>query len=168
MQSITKQLKQLKNKGIRIMAAAKKKPVMDVVVNDAVEEFHGYATKGSAGLDIKSGVTDKTLGGGVTAIFRTGIKVAIPEGYVGLLMSRSSTGVNRGLTVAQGVGVIDSDYRGELLVPIWNKNTHRETIKFGERIAQLLIVPVVQPVITFVDNLDETERGEGGFGSTGE
>jgi dUTP pyrophosphatase len=164
-------LKLIKNRGKLIMAAAKKKPVLKVSLNPALPEdaFHGYATKGSAGLDLKCAVgKGQTLKSETTAIIRTGVSVAIPEGYVGILASRSGIGVNRGLSVAQGVGVIDSDYRGEVLVPLHNRNNHAEVVKFGERIAQLLIVPVIQPEVVFVEELDETERGDGGFGSTGE
>ena len=148
------------------MAKAKGNPVLKVVVDPAVEELHGYATAGSAGIDLKCGVANKFLRSNTTEVIRTGVKVAIPEGFVGLLMSRSGIGVKRGLAVAQGVGVIDSDYRGELLVPLHNRNDHREQVKFGERIAQLVIFPVARPEIVFVEELDETERGEGGFGST--
>lgn len=161
-------LQLIKNRGKIIMAAAKKKPVLKAVVDPAVEELHGYATKGSAGIDLKCGVRSKSFKANSTEIVRTGVKVAIPEGHVGLLMSRSSVGVKKGLSVAQGVGVIDSDYRGELLVPLHNRNHYAEKVLFGERIAQLLIVPVIQPELVIVDALDETDRGEGGFGSTGE
>lgn len=157
------------------MATARKKPVMKVVIAEQVEEWHGYATKDSAGIDIKSGITT-TLRPLETKIINTGIKVAIPKGHVGILASRSGLGVKEGLVVAQGVGVIDSDYRGELKVPIFNRNEReRKNVLFGDRIAQLLIMPVIQPAIEVVtvanvyedNSLDETERGEGGFGSTG-
>lgn len=161
------------------MAVAKKKPVLKVKFDPSLQNaydksdledknpMHGYATKGSAGIDLKCGVRQKQFKSGSTEVIRTGISVAIPEGHVGILASRSGIGVKKGLSVAQGVGVIDSDYRGEVLVPLFNRNMHNELIKFGDRIAQLLIVPVIQPEIVMVDELDETERGEGGFGSTG-
>lgn len=167
MRKMNKIIKIIKNRGIIIMAKVKGKPVLKAVVDSAVEELHGYATTGSAGIDLKCGVANKFLRSGDTEVIRTGVKVAIPEGYVGILASRSGLGVKRGLSVAQGVGVIDSDYRGELLVPLHNRANHREQIKFGDRIAQLLIIPVIQPELVIVEELDETERGEDGFGSTG-
>lgn len=160
-------IKLIKNRGKIIMATAKKKPILKMVVDPAVEAVEGYATKGSAGIDIKCGVANKTFKAQSTEVIRTGVKVAIPEGFFGMLTSRSSLGVKKGLSVAQGVGIIDSDYRGELLVPLHNRHHNNEIIEFGDRIAQLVLIPVAQAEIVIVDELDETERGEGGFGSTG-
>lgn len=124
-----------------------------------------YATSGSAGIDLTS-VLKYHVGAGKTVLCETGTYVSIPEGYCGVIMSRSGLGVG-GLAVAQGVGLIDSDYRGELLVPIFNRTYQGKTIMGGDRIAQLVIMPVIQPELIEVKKLKATERGEGGFGSTG-
>lgn len=97
---------------------------------------------------------------------KTGIAVAIPEGYMGLILPRSSS-VKSGLAMANTVGVIDSDYRGEILVYLRSTLGRNVTINKGDRFAQLAIVPVYQQTLEFVDDLNKTTRGEGGFGSTG-
>lgn len=98
----------------------------------------------------------------------TGVAVAIPEGYFGAIYARSGLSTKQGLRLANGTGVIDSLYRGELIVPIYNDNPlGSKEIRHGEKIAQLVIHPLPQVIFKEVDNLDETERGEGGFGSTG-
>lgn len=95
-----------------------------------------------------------------------GIKVAIPEGYVGLIAPRSGLGIS-GVNLANTIGFIDADYRGEVLVYIKNTNKISKTITEGERFAQMVVIPVNLEAIEIVDSLDETLRGEGGFGSTG-
>lgn len=97
---------------------------------------------------------------------RTGIAVAIPKGYMGLIMPRSSS-IKSGLALANTTGVIDSDYRGEIMVYVRSISGRNITINKGDRFAQLAIVPVYQENLTIVNDLDETERGSGGFGSTG-
>lgn len=97
----------------------------------------------------------------------TDIAIAIPNGYFGAVYSRSSVGTKGGLRVCQGVAVIDSDYRGNLIVPLYNQSKETKIVNRGDRIAQLVIQPYLQVRLELVDELDETERGEGGFGSTG-
>jgi len=126
-----------------------------------------YATEGSAGIDLPA-ATKVFAKAGRTVMVPTGIKVHIPDGYAGVIMSRSGLGVKKGCAVAQGVGLIDSDYRGELFVPIYNREVNGHTIMAGDRIAQLVIMPVIQPKLIEVNQLKETVRGDGGFGSTGE
>lgn len=100
-------------------------------------------------------------------VFGTGVRVAVPEGYVGLLFARSSLGVERRLDVANGTGVIDAGFRGEVKVCLRNTGRIHVRLKRGERIAQLVVVPCVLEEWTEVAHLDSTERGEGGYGSTG-
>lgn len=103
-----------------------------------------------------------------TLMVSTGVKVAIPEGYVGLLYVRSSLGVKRRLDLANGTGVIDADYRGEVKVCLRNTGRSPQFIRRGDRICQLVVVPVDLTDWVEVEQLDETVRGQGGFGSTGE
>ena len=93
--------------------------------------------------------------------------MAIPEGYVGLIFARSGLSTKQGLAPANKVGVIDSDYRGEIKVPLFNQSKETRVIESGERIAQIAIVPFVQAEFDECSELDDTSRGEGGFGSTG-
>lgn len=102
-----------------------------------------------------------------TRRIRTGLAMEIPGGCFGGLVARSGVATKRGLRLAQGLAIIDSDYRGEILVPIHNDTDLPQTIQRGERICQLIIMPYVTADFQLVDSLDETERGEGGFGSTG-
>lgn len=102
-----------------------------------------------------------------TVKIKTGISTEFPEGTFGAIFARSGLATNRGLRPANCVGVIDSDYRGEILVPIHNDSDEVKTIEPKERIAQLILLPFVEMNFIKVDNLNETERGEGGFGSTG-
>ena len=97
----------------------------------------------------------------------TGIALEVPKGCAGLIYARSSLGTKRGLAPANKVGVIDSDYRGECMVALHNHTDEERVVEGGERIAQLVIVPYLACDFTVVDTLDETVRGEGGFGSTG-
>ena len=97
----------------------------------------------------------------------TGIAVAIPAGHVGLLIARSSLAVKKAMTLANGVGVIDADYRGEIQVPIVTTDGCHNLIQAGTRIAQLIILPIALPTVEVVTELPDTARGNGGFGSTG-
>ena len=97
----------------------------------------------------------------------TGLAIAVPRGYAGLVFARSGLGCKRGLAPANKVGVIDADYRGQVHVALLNHSGEPQTIYPGDRIAQLLIIPVLTPEMEEVAELDETARGEGGFGSTG-
>ena len=127
-----------------------------------------YGTNQSAGIDLPC-ITEKdiVIKPGETKKIHTGIKVAIPEGYFGGVYPRSSTGVKRNLMLANTIGVIDSDYRGEIMMFIYNYGSSDQIIKNGDRLAQLIIQPYQRFDIELVDELDETDRGEGGFGSTG-
>lgn len=129
-----------------------------------------YATTGSAGLDIRACLDHEVvIAPGDRAKIPTGIAIQIPHaGIVGLVFARSGNAWKNGITLSNAVGVIDSDYTGELQVLITNHDTEKVfTINNGDRIAQLLFMPVLQADLRIVDQLEETERGEGGFGSTG-
>ena len=102
-----------------------------------------------------------------TKLIHTGIAMAIPEGLVGLIYARSGLASKRGLAPANKVGVIDSDYRGEIMVALHNHGTTEQTVSDGERIAQIVFTPYHTAEFTVAEELDSTERGEGGFGSTG-
>jgi len=122
-------------------------------------------TERSAGMDLYCTETVE-IPRKSTAKIRTKVHIEIPEGHFGLLCPRSSIG-KRGLGLANTVGIIDSDYRGEIICLIKNHNAHSETIVAQDRVAQLVIVPYFCPKIEVVEQLTETERGDGGFGSTG-
>ena len=129
-----------------------------------------YATEYSAGADLyalsESGAPISVLGG-ATVLIRTGISVEIPEGYCGLIFARSGLATKRNLAPANKVGVIDSDYRGEVMVALHNHSLLNQTVAPGERIAQLAIVPFLKAEFEESDELSDTIRGVGGFGSTG-
>lgn len=124
-----------------------------------------YATDGSAGMDLV--VTEPyQLAPGEAHLFKTGIRMAIPSGHVGLIFARSGLSTKHGIVLTNGTGVIDSDYRGEILLSLRNTSDHWYEVLFEDRVAQMVIVPI--PTISFeiVDALDPSVRGEGGFGST--
>lgn len=126
-----------------------------------------YAHPGDAGLDLAAAV-DAEIGPGERAMIPTGVAVAIPSGYAGLVLPRSGLASREGLTLANSPGLIDAGYRGEVTCAVVNLDRGRAvSIRQGDRIAQLVIVPVsaVQP--TWADDLPPSERGEGGFGSSG-
>ena len=125
-------------------------------------------SEGAAGFDLYNNGGQVIVGKGLATKVHTGCHFEIPEGYVGLLFVRSSIGVKRLITLANGTGIIDSDYRGEVLAMVqYNGPNKYVTIEEGERFAQLVVVPYAHLGMRFVDELDETTRGEGGFGSTG-
>ncbi len=127
-----------------------------------------YATAGAAAVDLHACIDEAiTIPAGERRLIPTGLAVAIPAGHVGILAVRSSMGVKHGVTLSNGIGVIDSDYRGPLGVGLFNTTKEPYTVQSGDRIAQLMIVPVACPELELVKELPETERGEGGFGSTG-
>ena len=127
-----------------------------------------YATEGAAAVDLHACIDEAvTLPPGGRALLPTGLAAAIPAGHVGLLAVRSSMGIRHGVTLSNGVGVIDSDYRGQVHVGLHNLSGEPYTVQPGDRVAQLLVVPVAAPEIEVVDALPETVRGAGGFGSTG-
>ena len=127
-----------------------------------------YATEGAAAVDLHACIDEAvTLPPGGRALLPTGLAAAIPVGHVGLLAVRSSMGIRHGVTLSNGVGVIDSDYRGQVHVGLHNLSGEPYTVQPGDRVAQLMVVPVAAPEIEVVDALPETVRGAGGFGSTG-
>ena len=127
-----------------------------------------YATEGAAAVDLHACIDEAvTLPPGGRALLPTGLAAAIPAGHVGLLAVRSSMGIRHGVTLSNGVGVIDSDYRGQVHVGLHNLSGEPYTVQPGDRVAQLLVVPVAAPEIEVVDALPDTVRGAGGFGSTG-
>ena len=127
-----------------------------------------YATAGAAALDLHACIDEPTvIAPGCRVLIPTGLAVAIPAGHVGILALRSSMGVKNGIMLSNGIGVIDSDYRGPLGVGLFNPNAAPYTVAPGDRIAQLMVVPVVCPEVELVEELSETDRGQGGFGSTG-
>ena len=128
-----------------------------------------YATKGSAGMDLYACIeSDITLAPGERAVIPTGIAIALESAdYVAYIFARSGLAVKSGITLPNCVGVIDSDYRGEIKVGLINLSDKPYTVANGDRIAQLVISPVIVPEISEADELDATERAAGGFGSTG-
>lgn len=126
-----------------------------------------YAHEGDAACDLRA-ACDCYLEPGEWHVVPTGIKLALPEGYAALVLPRSGLATKQGVTVINSPGLIDSGYRGEIGAPLYNANrTVGREVRKGDRIAQLLIVPVVHAEFDQVDELDDTERGDGGFGSTG-
>ena len=122
----------------------------------------------AAGADLYACLDDLiTVQPGQTVFVPTGLSMALPAGYAGLIYARSGLACKRGLAPANKVGVIDSDYRGEFIVALHNHGTEPQTIGHGERIAQLVITPVVTPGFAEAAELSDTQRGSGGFGSTG-
>lgn len=128
-----------------------------------------YATPGSAAMDLHACVDAAvTLQPGGRTVIPTGIAIALPSAdYVALVFARSGLGIKQGVCLSNGVGVIDSDYRGEIGVGLVNLGGEAYTVQPADRIAQLMVTPVVQPTVVPADTLDETDRGTGGFGSTG-
>ncbi len=126
-----------------------------------------YGSQYAAGADLYSSEGELTFVPGETKLVHTGIAMQIPDGYVGLVYARSGIASKRGLAPANKVGVIDSDYRGELMVALHNHSNEVQSIAAGERIAQIVIAPYLTANFIEADELDNTERGVGGFGSTG-
>jgi dUTP pyrophosphatase len=127
-----------------------------------------YGSEYSAGADICACIAcPVTVAPGDTVMIPTGLSLELPEHHAGLVCARSGLASKRGLAPANKIGVIDSDYRGELIVALFNHSRDEQTIVPGERIAQLVVAPVVTCVFTESDELCETGRGSGGFGSTG-
>lgn len=127
-----------------------------------------FGSARAAGADLYACLeTEVTLAPGETKFIPTGLAMELPEGYVGLVYARSGLACKQDLAPANKVGVIDSDYRGEFMVALHNHGKELRTVANGDRIAQLVVTPILMPVYEEVDNLDETDRGAGGFGSTG-
>lgn len=134
---------------------------------DPTVELPSYAYLGDAGLDLRS-AEDAVLAPHERRLISTGLAIAIPEGYAGFVQPRSGMALKQGLSMANTPGLVDSHYRGELKVCAINLDDEKPiTINRGDRIAQLVILPVPQVRLQEVDQLDETDRGTGGFGSSG-
>ncbi|MBZ2189070.1 dUTP diphosphatase [Alcanivorax sp. JB21] len=128
-----------------------------------------YATDGSAGLDLRAMVeASLVIEPGQTVLIPTGLAIHIADpGYAGLILPRSGLGHKHGIVLGNLVGLIDSDYQGELMVSCWNRGHAAFTLEPGDRLAQLVIVPVMQVALEQVETFDTSERGSGGFGHTG-
>jgi dUTP pyrophosphatase len=128
-----------------------------------------YATPGSAGLDLRACLdAPLTLNPGETRLIPTGLAMHLADpGYAALILPRSGLGHKHGVVLGNLVGLIDSDYQGELMVSVWNRGQEAFTIEPFERIAQMVIVPVVQAKFRLVQEFEQSQRGSGGFGSTG-
>ena len=128
-----------------------------------------FATAGAACMDLCACLDEAvTLQAGERRLIPTGIAIALPSAaYVALVFARSGLGITQGVCLSNGVGVIDSDYRGEIGVGLVNLGQSEYAVRPGDRIAQLMVTPVVQPTVVQVSELDDTGRGAGGFGSTG-
>ena len=127
-----------------------------------------YGTAYSAGADLYSAMQeDVIIAPETTKFIKTGIAIEIPEGLVGLIYARSGMACKKGLAPANKVGVIDSDYRGEIIVALYNHSDSSVTVASGDRIAQLVLTPYIKADFEEADELDDTVRGDGGFGSTG-
>ena len=127
-----------------------------------------YGTAQSAGADLYSGMEQPvTIEPGKTEFIHTGIAIAIPEGLVGLVYARSGMACKKGIAPANKVGVVDADYRGEIMVALHNHSNEIQKIEKYERIAQIVFTPYYAATFNEVDELTDTVRGEGGFGSTG-
>ncbi|MCK4743478.1 MAG: dUTP diphosphatase [Sulfuriflexus sp.] len=128
-----------------------------------------YATEGSAGMDLRACLDEAIeLAAGETFLVPTGLSIYVADpDYAAMLLPRSGLGHKHGIVLGNLVGLIDSDYQGQLFVSCWNRGDKTFTVEPGERIAQMIIVPVVQAEFEIVDEFDDSERGEGGFGHTG-
>ena len=135
---------------------------------DPRAKLPAYGSADAAGADLYA-LTDGPveIAPGQTALIHTGIAIAVPQGYVGLVYARSGLACKRGLAPANKVGVIDADYRGEIMVYLHNHGAEPQTVEDSDRVAQLVITPYLTAQFENVDTLDDTQRGSGGFGSTG-
>ncbi len=142
--------------------------VLDPRIGDVIA-FPEYATGGSAGLDLRACLDQPlTLAPGETELLKTGLAIHIEDpSLAAMILPRSGLGHKHGIVLGNLVGLIDSDYQGELMVSCWNRGQTPFTIEVGERIAQLILVPVVQAEFELVDSFEASDRGAGGFGSTG-
>ncbi len=128
-----------------------------------------YATAGSAGLDLRACIDeDLTIQPGQTVLLPTGLSLYVEDpSLAAMILPRSGLGHKHGIVLGNLVGLIDSDYQGQLMVSCWNRGKDEFTVSVGERIAQLVVVPVVQIEFDIVEEFEQTQRGDGGFGSTG-
>ena len=127
-----------------------------------------YGSEYAAGFDLYAILDDElTIKSHETILVKTGLSMEIPVGYAGMIFARSGLATKKGLAPANKVGVVDSDYRGEVMVALHNHSNTNQTISNGERIAQMVILPFYKAEFKVVDELSDTKRGSGGFGSTG-
>ncbi|MFP3569334.1 dUTP diphosphatase [Paraburkholderia sp. SIMBA_030] len=144
---------------------------LDLKILDARmrDQLPAYATTGSAGLDLRACLDEPlTLAPGDTALVPTGLAIHVGDpGYAALILPRSGLGHKHGIVLGNLVGLIDSDYQGQLMISTWNRGETTFVLNPMERLAQLVIVPVMQARFNIVDDFSESERGAGGFGSTG-
>ncbi|MBC7683675.1 MAG: dUTP diphosphatase [Bdellovibrionales bacterium] len=133
------------------------------------DQLPAYATEGSAGLDLRACIDEAiTIEAGATVLIPTGLAIHLADpGYAAMILPRSGMGHKNGIVLGNLVGLIDSDYQGQLMVSTWNRGQKAFTLEPMERLAQLVVVPVVQVGFNIVDEFDTSERGAGGFGSTG-
>jgi dUTP pyrophosphatase len=133
------------------------------------DQLPSYATTGSAGLDLRAALTEPlVLAPGQTELIPTGLSIYIADpGYAGLILPRSGLGHKHGIVLGNLVGLIDADYQGPLMVSAWNRGAQAFTIEPMDRLAQLVVVPIVQVGFNIVDSFDQSARGTSGFGSTG-
>ncbi len=133
------------------------------------DSLPAYATEGSAGLDLRAALDEPLeIAPGECKLIKTGLAVWIEDPHLaGMILPRSGLGHKHGIVLGNLVGLIDSDYQGELMISCWNRSDKAYTVQPFERIAQLVIVPVMQPKLEVVESFEATERGEGGFGHSG-
>jgi dUTP pyrophosphatase len=133
------------------------------------DQLPAYATSGSAGLDLRACMdTEMQIEPGTTHLIPTGLSIYIGDpGYAAMILPRSGLGHKNGIVLGNLTGLIDSDYQGPLMVSMWNRGQQSFVLKPFERIAQLIVVPVVQVALQVVEEFEQSERGAGGFGSTG-
>ncbi|UDM18344.1 dUTP diphosphatase [Vogesella sp. XCS3] len=147
------------------------KPVIDVQLLDPrlKDNLPAYATSGSAGLDLRAATeADMVIQPGETVLVPTGMAIHLADpGLAAMILPRSGLGHKHGIVLGNLTGLIDSDYQGQLFVSVWNRSNMPFTLAPMERIAQMIIVPVVQVGFNIVESFIDTERGSGGFGSTG-
>jgi dUTP pyrophosphatase len=147
------------------------RPALDIRILDARlrESPPAYATDGSAGLDLRACIDQPLLlGAGATALVPSGIAIHLADpGYAGVILPRSGLGHRHGIVLGNLVGLIDSDYQGQIMVSLWNRSAETFAIQPLDRIAQLVVIPVAQVALNLVDSFELSERGAGGFGSMG-
>jgi len=150
------------------MEIGKNKRMKVKIINNSKHEMPAYATPLSAGMDIRANLEESVILHPMERkIVPTGLRIALPEGYEAQIRPRSGLAIKKGITLINTPGTIDADYRGEIGVILINLSTEPFTINDGERICQMVVAPFVRVSWEVTSNLDETERGEGGFGHTG-